>query len=62
MTMFRDRVLNWFMKYFNEQARTLTQVRNALINEFKKPKSEYQCITELKEIKKKLIETVWEFD
>ena len=33
-----------------------------LISEFKKPKSESQCITELKEIKQKPIEMVWEFD
>ena len=61
-TTFRDRVLNWFMKYYNRKNRTLSQVRVALISEFKKPKLESQCITELKEIKKKLIETVWEFD
>ena len=50
-TTFRDRALNWFMKYSNGQARTLAQVRAALISEFKKPKSESHCITELKEIK-----------
>jgi hypothetical protein len=33
-----------------------------LIAEFKKPKSESQCITELKEIKQKVVEPVWEFD
>ena len=50
-TMFKDRALNRFMKYSNKQARTLAQVRNALISEFKKSKSESQCIIELKEIK-----------
>ena len=39
-TTFRDRALNWFMKYSARQARTLAHVRAALINEFKKPKSE----------------------
>ena len=50
-TTFRDRALNRFMKYSNGQNRTLAQVRVALIGEFKKSKSESQCITESKEIK-----------
>jgi hypothetical protein len=33
-----------------------------LIVEFKKSKLELQCITELKEIKQKVVEPVWEFD
>ena len=33
-----------------------------MISEFKKPKSESQCITEIKEIKQSLEETVWDFD
>jgi hypothetical protein len=33
-----------------------------LIVEFKKTKSESQCITELKEIKHNIFEPVWEFD
>ena len=49
-TTFRDRALNWFMKYSNGQVRTLPQVKVALIAKFKKPKSESQCITKLKEI------------
>ena len=50
------------MKYSLGQVRTLAHVRAALISEFKKPKLESLCITKLKGIKKKLIETVWEFD
>ena len=50
-TTFKDLALNWFMKYLNGHNRTLVQVNAALIGEFKKPKSESQCITELKEIK-----------
>ena len=50
-TTFRDRALNWFMKYSNAQVRTLPEVKAMLIAEFKKPKSESQCIIELKEIK-----------
>ena len=50
------------MKYSNGKNRTLVQVRVVLIGEFKKPKLESQCITNLKEIKQKLTESVWEFD
>lgn len=50
-TTFKDRALNWFMKYSNGQNRNLVQVKVALIGEFKKSKSESQCITDLKEIK-----------
>ena len=53
-TMFRDRALSRFMKYYVGQARTLVHVRAVLISKFKKPKLESQCITELKEIKQKL--------
>jgi hypothetical protein len=40
----------------------LNAIKTALIAEFKKPKSESQCITELKEIKQRIVEPVWEFD
>ena len=42
--------------------RTLAEIKTALILEFKKPKFESHCITELKEIKKNPSETVWDFD
>jgi hypothetical protein len=61
-TTFRERALNWFMKYSNGQVRTLPEVKDAMIVELKKPKSESECITELKEIKQKPNESVWEFD
>ena len=61
-TMFRDRALNQFMKYTEGQARTLQEVKVALTADFKKPKSESQCITKLKEIKQKLTETIWKFN
>ena len=60
-TTFRDRALTWYMKY-NQQARTLGQIKTTLVQEFKKPESESQCITQLKEIKQKPTELVWEFD
>jgi hypothetical protein len=40
----------------------LNAIKNSLIVEFKKPKSESQCITELKEIKQRIVEPMWEFD
>ena len=61
-TTFKDRALNWFMKYSKGQVRTLLEVKLAMITKFKKPKSESQCITELKEIKQKPTEYMWEFD
>jgi hypothetical protein len=44
------------------QPKPLNEIKNALITEFKKTKSESQCITELKEIKQKVVKPVWEFD
>ena len=37
------------------QPKPLNEIKNALTAEFKKPKSESQCITELKEIKQKIV-------
>jgi uncharacterized protein len=52
---FKDHTLLWYMKYQSiapmGQARTLVDIRQALLKEFQKPKSESQCITKLKEIK-----------
>ena len=42
--------------------KTLEEIRVAMISKFKKPKSESQCITEIKEIKQALAESVWDFD
>jgi hypothetical protein len=44
------------------QTKPLNVIKTVLSVEFKKPKSESQCITGLKEIKQKLTEPVWEFD
>jgi hypothetical protein len=44
------------------QPKPLNKIKNVLIAEFRKPKSESKCITDLKEIKKKVVEPVWEFD
>jgi hypothetical protein len=44
------------------QPKSLNQIKNVLIAKFKKPKSKSQCIIEMKEIKQKVVEPVWEFD
>jgi len=62
VTTFRDCALNWYMKFSKGQNKTLVEIKYALITEFRKPKSESQCITELTEIKKLTSETVWDFD
>jgi hypothetical protein len=63
-TTLRDRTLRWYMKLVQGvvQPNPLNEINNALIAEFKKPKSESQCITEIKEIKHKVDEPVWKFD
>ena len=59
-TTFRDRALTWFMKFSTsmQQPKTIQEIKD----EFKKPKSKSQCITELKEIKQMPHESVWDFD
>jgi hypothetical protein len=63
-TTLRDRALSWYMKFVQGvvEPKMLNEIKTVLITEFKKPKSESQCITELKEIKHKVVEPVWEFD
>ena len=63
-TTLRDHTLSWYMKLVQglAQPKPLNEIKNALIVEFKKPKLESQCITELKEIKQKITEPVWEFN
>lgn len=41
---------------------TLKYTKDALNNEFKKPKSHAQLLIEVKEIKQKVNEFVWDFD
>ena len=52
------------MKFFAsaQQPRSIQEIKDELKKEFKKPKSESQCITELKEIKQLPHELVWDFD
>ena len=62
ITSFWDQALTWFMKFSSTQYPALADIKVATIKEFKKPKSESQCITELKEIQKWRGESVWDFD
>jgi hypothetical protein len=63
-TTLRDHALSWYMKLIQglSQPQPLNEMKNVLIEEFKKPKSESQFIIELKEIKQKVVKIVWEFD
>ena len=63
-TTLRDCALSWYMKFVKEvaQPNLLNDIKTVLSAKFKKPKSESQCITELKEIKQSVVEPVWEFD
>ena len=50
---FRDKTLTWFMKFSTstQQPKIIKEIKDELKREFKKHKSESQCIIELKEIK-----------
>jgi hypothetical protein len=63
-TTLRDHALRWYMNLVQglAQPKPLNDIKNALIAELKKPKSESQCITELKEIKQKVAKPIWEFN
>ena len=62
VTSFRDWALTWFMKFSSTPNHVLADIKTTMIKEFKKPKSESQCITELKEIQQRHGESVWDFD
>jgi hypothetical protein len=56
----------WYTKLYSiiriRQAITLEEIKQALLKEFKNPKSKSQYMTELKEIKKVQRESLWDFD
>ena len=62
----RFRAMHWFMKFvqvpMGDPMKTLAEVTKGLIEEFRKPKSEAQYITEIKEIKQYPNKTIWDFD
>ena len=45
-----------------QQPKTIKEIKDELKKQFKKPKSESQCITELKDIKQLPHESIWDFD
>jgi hypothetical protein len=49
-TTLRDRALSWYMKFVKGSVyhKPLNDIKTSLSEKFKKPKSESQCITELK--------------
>ena len=55
ITTLRGQALDWYMKFSvvstGVPQKTLDQIRAGLIDEFRKPKYDSQCITEIKEIK-----------
>ena len=59
VTSFRDRSLTWLMKFSSTQNHVLADIKETMIKEFKKPKSESQFITELKEIQQRRGGTYW---
>jgi hypothetical protein len=63
---FKGFALLWYMKYEtttpSRKSRTLAEIGQALLKEFKKLKFELQYITELKEIKEVNNEIVWDYD
>jgi hypothetical protein len=62
-TTLRDHTLSWYMKFVQGATpKPLNSIKTTLIVEFKKPKSESQCIKKLKEIKQRTTKPVWEFD
>jgi hypothetical protein len=65
-TKFRGCVLVWYMKLQSttptSHARNLAEISQALLKEFKNPKSESEYITELKEIKYVQIDSIWELN
>ena len=62
----RGHALDLFMKFcaipIGTLQKTLEEIRHAMISKFRKPQSESQCITKIKEIKYALVETIWDFD
>ena len=65
VTTLRGHTLEWYMRFMQVPqgiaTKTLNEIQEGLLKEFKKPKYEAQYITELKEIKQFLNETIWDF-
>lgn len=63
VTTLQDRVLTWYIKFYQDKPSTmLVETQQAFSSEFKKPKSQAQCVTEFKEIHQKVNESSQDFD
>ena len=66
ITTLRVHALVWYMNFYvvptGVTQKTLDQIREGLIDEFRNPKFESQCITQIKDINKLPTEFVWDFD
>ena len=63
VTVLQDRALSWYIKFCSGKPNaTMLETQQALNNEFKKPKSQAQSMTEFKEIQQKVNEFAWGFD
>lgn len=61
VTTLQDKASSWYIKYsITNPATSLADTKKAMNTKFKKPKSQSQCITEIKEIKKVVNGTYWE--
>ena len=53
--------LDWYMGYINQHANaTIEEIKNALKQQFKKPKSYSQIVNDLKDIKQGPSKSIWE--
>lgn len=59
----QDKALSWYIKYGTMNlVSSLVATKNTLNVEFKKPKSQSQCITKIKEIKQAIKQMAWGVD
>ena len=60
---FKGRALDWYMGYIGQNANaTIEEIKNALKQQFKKPKTYSQIMVDPKDFKQGPSESVWEVD
>ena len=63
VAMLQDRELTWYIKYITTNLNsTLVETKTTLNVEFRKPKSQAQCVTKIKDMKKTTKESMWDID
>ena len=61
VTSLQDKALTWYINYnTTNPTASLKDTKDALNNEFKKPKSQAQYVIEVKEIKLKMNGSAWD--